>query len=196
MANPRAIIEMKNGNLIRLELYPGTAKNTVDNFIALSKDKFYDELIFHRVISGFMIQGGCPHGMGTGGPGYAIKGEFALNGVKNDIKHERGVISMARSSHPDSAGSQFFIMHADSPHLDGSYAAFGRVVEGIDTVDAIAAAETDIHDKPREEQRIRKITIELNGYDYDDPVDIEAPPFEMDTDTKIYICEPPRRPLP
>jgi peptidyl-prolyl cis-trans isomerase B (cyclophilin B) len=169
LANPTAIIEMKNGGLIKLELYPDTAKNTVNNFIALSKDKFYDGLIFHRVISGFMIQGGCPHGMGTGGPGYSIKGEFVSNGADNAIRHERGVISMARSSDPNSAGSQFFIMHHDAPHLDGNYAAFGKVTEGMNVVDEIAESDTDGNDKPLGEQRIRGIKIELNGYEYDDP---------------------------
>ncbi len=169
MGNPTAEFLMKNGDSIRVELYPEIAKNTVNNFISLTKDNYYDGLIFHRVIRGFMIQGGCPHGMGTGGPGYSIKGEFSSNGVSNPIKHERGVISMARSSNPDSAGSQFFIMHADSPHLDGQYAAFGKVTDGMEAVDKIAETDTDYGDRPLKEQRIDKITIELNGYEYDDP---------------------------
>lgn len=169
MGNPTATITMKNKKVIKLELYPEIAKNTVHNFIALSKDNFYDNLIFHRVISGFMIQGGCPHGIGTGGPGYSIKGEFAQNGIDNDIKHTPGVISMARSSHPDSAGSQFFIMHRTAPHLDGAYAAFGRVTEGQEVVDEIAGTPTDGNDRPLEPQRIETIKIELNGYEYEDP---------------------------
>ena len=154
------VIEMENGKKIELELYPETAPETVANFEKLVKSGFYDGLIFHRVIKGFMIQGGCPEGTGMGGPGWPIKGEFASNGVKNDLKHTRGVISMARSMMPDSAGSQFFIMHEDAPYLDGKYAAFGKVVEGMDTVDEIANVKTDRNDRPLEEQKIKKVTIE------------------------------------
>ena len=152
-------IEMENGKLIKIELYPDIAPETVKNFEKLVSEGFYDGLIFHRVIEGFMIQGGCPKGIGTGGPGYTIKGEFASNGVKNDLKHSRGVISMARSMMPDSAGSQFFIMHQDAPHLDGDYAAFGKVVEGMDVVDEIAATDVDRNDKPRNPQIMKKVTI-------------------------------------
>ena len=151
------IIEMENGKEIKLELYPDKAPITVENFEKLVGEGFYDGLTFHRIISGFMIQGGCPQGTGTGGPGYHIKGEFSANGVPNDIKHERGVISMARAMDPDSAGSQFFIMHRDASHLDGQYAAFGKVVEGIETVDAIAAAETDHSDRPITPVKIKRI---------------------------------------
>ncbi len=153
------IIKMKNGGTIKLELYPEYAPITVKNFIELAQKGFYNGLIFHRVIKGFMIQGGCPYGTGTGGPGYQIKGEFAQNGVNNPLKHSRGVISMARSMMPDSAGSQFFIMHQDAPHLDGAYAAFGKVVEGMETVDAIASVKTDWNDRPYEEQVIESITV-------------------------------------
>lgn len=154
------IIEMENGKKIKIELYPDKAPITVSNFEKLAKEGFYDGLTFHRVISGFMIQGGDPEGTGTGGPGYSIKGEFTSNGVKNDIKHERGVISMARSMHPDSAGSQFFIMHKAAPHLDGDYAAFGKVIEGMETVDEIAGCDTDYNDMPVKKQVIRKVTVE------------------------------------
>ena len=149
MANPIVTIEMENGDIMKAELYPEVAPNTVNNFISLVKKGYYDGLIFHRVIKGFMIQGGCPDGTGMGGPGYDIKGEFSQNGFKNDLKHTEGVLSMARAMHPDSAGSQFFIMHADAPHLDGSYAAFGHVVEGMDVVDEIASVATDFRDKPK-----------------------------------------------
>ena len=159
MANPIVTIEMEDGGVIRLELYPDIAPITVDNFVSLVKKGFYDGLIFHRVISGFMIQGGDPKGTGMGGPGYTIKGEFRANGVVNNIKHERGVISMARSMMPDSAGSQFFIMHADAPPLDGQYAAFGRVIEGIEEVDKIAAARTSRGDRPVTDQRMKKVTV-------------------------------------
>ena len=151
------IIEMENGKEIKLELYPDKAPITVENFEKLVGEGFYDGLTFHRVISGFMIQGGCPQGTGTGGPGYHIKGEFSANGVPNDIKHVRGVISMARAMDPDSAGSQFFIMHQDAPHLDGQYAAFGKVTEGIEAVDEIAAVETDFNDKPKTPVKIKRI---------------------------------------
>jgi len=160
MANPIVTMTMADGSVIKLELYPKTAPITVENFVSLVKKGFYDGLIFHRVIKGFMIQGGDPEGTGMGGPGYEIKGEFASNGVKNDLKHERGVISMARSMRPDSAGSQFFIMHKDAPHLDGQYAAFGKVIEGIETVDKIAETKTDYSDRPYEDQVIKSMTVE------------------------------------
>ncbi len=159
MANPIVTMTMDDGSVIKLELYPEVAPITVENFVSLIKKGFYDGLIFHRVISGFMIQGGDPQGTGMGGPGYEIKGEFASNGVKNDLKHERGVISMARSMRPDSAGSQFFIMHQNAPHLDGQYAAFGKVIEGIDVVDKIAAVKTDYSDRPLTEQKIKSMTV-------------------------------------
>ena len=149
---------MENGKTFRAELYPALAPNTVNNFLSLVGKKFYDGVIFHRVIAGFMIQGGDPQGVGTGGPGYHIKGEFSANGFANPIKHERGVLSMARAMNPDSAGSQFFIMHENSPHLDGQYAAFGKVIEGMETVDAIASVKTDYHDKPLPEQKMKKVT--------------------------------------
>ncbi len=169
MQNPIVTIETENG-IIKAELYPEKAPNTVNNFISLVKSGFYDGLIFHRVISGFMIQGGDPAGVGTGGPGYQIKGEFSMNGFKqNDIKHERGVISMARAMHPDSAGSQFFIMHKNSSHLDGQYAAFGKVIEGIEVVDAIASTKTDWNDKPKTPQIMKKVTVETFGTDYPQP---------------------------
>ena len=152
-------IEMANGKNIKIELYPDVAPITVANFEKLVKEGFYDGLIFHRVISGFMIQGGDPDGVGTGGPGYSIKGEFAINGVENDLKHTAGVLSMARSMMPDSAGSQFFIMHQDAPHLDGSYAAFGKVVEGMDVVDEIAAVDVNFNDKPLVDQVMKKVTL-------------------------------------
>ncbi len=155
----KAKIEMENGGMMTLELYPETAPITVENFVKLAKSGFYDGLIFHRVIEGFMIQGGDPTGTGMGGPGYQIKGEFAANGIKNQLKHTRGVISMARSARPDSAGSQFFIMHRDAPHLDGQYAAFGKMTDGFDVLDKIAAVDTDYADKPLSEQKMKKITI-------------------------------------
>lgn len=157
------IIEMENGAKIKVELDRTAAPNTVNNFLSLADKGFYNGLIFHRVIPGFMIQGGCPDGTGMGGPGYSIKGEFAANGVKNPIKHKRGVISMARAMNPNSAGSQFFIMHQDAPHLDGQYAAFGHVVEGMETVDAIAATPTNFSDRPLDPQRIKSITIVDEG---------------------------------
>lgn len=152
-------IQMENGKEIKLELYPDKAPMTVENFVKLARQGFYDGLIFHRVIQGFMIQGGCPDGTGMGGPGYHIQGEFALNGIDNPIKHTRGVISMARAQDPNSAGSQFFIMHQDAPHLDGQYAAFGKVVEGMDVVDEIACVDVDFRDKPTEPQRIKKVLV-------------------------------------
>lgn len=169
MTNPVVTITMTNGDVMKAELYPEIAPNTVNNFISLVQKGFYDGLIFHRVISGFMIQGGDPQGTGMGGPGYSIKGEFAMNGVRNDLKHTRGVLSMARSMMPNSAGSQFFIMHANAPHLDGQYAAFGKVVEGIDVVDKIASVRTGWQDKPVEEQKIQSMTVELFGETYPEP---------------------------
>ena len=159
MSNPVITITMENGDVMRGELYPEIAPITAENFEKLAGEKFYDGLTFHRVIPGFMIQGGCPRGNGTGGPGYQIKGEFAANGVANDLKHERGVLSMARAMDPDSAGSQFFIMVADAPHLDGQYAAFGKVTEGMEAADKIVNVKTDWHDCPREKQVIKTITI-------------------------------------
>ena len=158
--NPIVTIKMAQGGVIKAELYPEVAPNTVKNFVSLIKKGFYDGVIFHRVIPGFVIQGGDPQGIGIGGPGYSIKGEFAANGFKNDLKHTKGVLSMARSGHPDSAGSQFFIMVADAPHLNGQYAAFGKVTEGIDVVDGIVATKTDYSDKPYEDQVMEKVTVE------------------------------------
>ncbi len=169
MANPVVTFEMENGDIMKAELYPEIAPNTVKNFISLVNKGFYDGLIFHRVIRGFMIQGGCPDGTGMGGPGYTIRGEFAQNGFQNDLAHDPGVLSMARAMHPDSAGSQFFIMHEKSPHLDGAYAAFGKITEGMDTVNRIAETETDYSDRPLEDQRIKKVTVELFGEAYDAP---------------------------
>ena len=169
MQNPVVTITMKDGGVIKVELYPDKAPNTVNNFISLVNHNFYDGLIFHRVISGFMIQGGDPEGTGMGGPGYSIKGEFSQNRFNNDVKHERGVISMARSMMPDSAGSQFFIMHQDAPHLDGAYAAFGKVIEGMDVVDRIAGTATDYSDRPREDQVMETVTVETFGQEYDEP---------------------------
>ena len=166
MENPIVTFEMENGDIMKAELYPEIAPNTVNNFISLVKKGYYDGLIFHRVISGFMIQGGCPDGSGMGGPGYYIKGEFSQNGVDNDLKHTEGVLSMARSMNPDSAGSQFFIMHKNSPHLDGSYAAFGKVLEGIEVVNKIAETDTDYNDRPLEEQKMNTFTVYKNVLDY------------------------------
>ncbi|MCR5101974.1 MAG: peptidylprolyl isomerase [Butyrivibrio sp.] len=167
--NPIVTITMANGDVIKAELYPEIAPNTVNNFISLIQKNFYDGLIFHRVIEGFMLQGGDPQGIGIGGPGYGIKGEFAQNGFENNLKHTAGVLSMARSMHPDSAGSQFFIMHKDAPHLDGAYAAFGKVTEGQDIVDKIAAVATDYNDKPIEDQVMKTVTVETFGVDYPEP---------------------------
>lgn len=167
--NPVVTITMENGDNIKVKLYPEIAPNTVNNFISLVNKKFYDGLIFHRVIEGFMIQGGCPEGIGIGGPGYQIKGEFAANGFANDLKHSAGVISMARAQHPDSAGSQFFIMHKDAPHLDGSYAAFGKVIEGMDVVNKIAECVTDYQDRPMTPQVMKEVTAELFGETYAEP---------------------------
>ncbi len=169
MSNPIVTIEMENGDIIKAELYPEAAPNTVNNFISLVKNKFYDGLIFHRVIRGFMIQGGDPQGIGVGGPSYSIKGEFKMNGVVNDIKHTRGVLSMARAMAPNSAGSQFFIMHEDAPHLDGQYAAFGKVIEGMENVDKIAKCMTGRNDKPIHRQAMKKVTVDTFGVDYPEP---------------------------
>ena len=167
--NPVFTIKLRNGKEMKGELYPEAAPQSVGNFIALANSGFYDGLIFHRVIPGFMIQGGDPKGIGVGGPGYSIKGEFTANGFKNDLKHDRGVLSMARTMAPNSAGSQFFIMHQNSPHLDGQYAAFGRVTEGIEAVDAVANVRTDYNDKPRTPQVMKKVTVETFGVEYPEP---------------------------
>ena len=169
MANPVVTITMDNGDVMKAELYPEIAPNTVNNFISLVKKGFYDGLIFHRVINGFMIQGGCPDGTGMGGPGYSIKGEFTQNRFKNDLKHTAGVLSMARAMHPNSAGSQFFIMHKDAPHLDGAYAAFGKVIEGIEVVDKIADTDVDYNDRPTTPQVMKTVTVETFGVDYPAP---------------------------
>ena len=169
MANPIVTFEMENGDIMKAELYPDVAPNTVNNFISLVQNGFYNGLIFHRVICGFMIQGGCPQGIGTGGPGYQIKGEFLQNGFPNHLRHEPGVLSMARAMHPDSAGSQFFIMHETSPHLDGSYAAFGKVIEGLDVVNKIAEVATDFRDKPLEPQVMKSVTVDTQGETYAEP---------------------------
>lgn len=169
MKNPIVTIEMESGNKIEVELYPEIAPNTVNNFISLINKQFYDGTIFHRVIPGFMIQGGDPEGTGMGGPDYSIKGEFSSNGFKNDLKHSKGVISMARTSYPDSAGSQFFIMTSDSPHLDGDYAAFGKVISGIEEADRIVSVKRDYSDRPREDQRIKKMTVDTFGESYPEP---------------------------
>ena len=167
--NPIVTFTMENGDVMKAELYPDVAPNTVNNFISLVKKGFYDGLIFHRVIAGFMIQGGDPEGSGMGGPGYSIKGEFNYNGVENNLKHSRGVLSMARAQHPDSAGSQFFIMHADAPHLDGQYAAFGKLVEGEDVLDSIASIDTDWSDRPRTPQVMKTVTVDTFCVDYAEP---------------------------
>lgn len=167
--NPIVTFHMKNGDEIQAELYPEIAPISVNNFISLINKKFYDGLIFHRVIKGFMIQGGCPEGTGMGGPGYSIKGEFSQNGVPNDLAHDRGVLSMARAMNPNSAGSQFFIMVEKAPHLDGEYAAFGKVTEGMDVADAIVNQARDRMDRPRAEQRIKAVTVETFGVDYPAP---------------------------
>lgn len=169
MANPIVTITMENGDVMKAELYPDIAPISVNNFISLIQKGYYDGLIFHRVIRGFMIQGGCPEGNGTGGPGYSIKGEFSMNGVKNDLKHTEGVLSMARAMNPDSAGSQFFIMHKNSPHLDGSYAAFGKITEGMEVVNKIAETPTDYSDRPLEDQRMASVTVDTFGIEYPEP---------------------------
>ena len=175
MANPIATIEMENSGKIVMELFPDVAPQSVRNFVTLAQSGFYDGLIFHRVISGFMIQGGCPEGTGMGGPGYCIKGEFKLNGVDNNVSHKRGVVSMARAQSPNSGGSQFFIMHADGEFLDGQYAAFGQVIEGMEVVDAIAAVKTDGADRPQEEQKIKSITVDTQGKTYMPPEKLKDP---------------------
>ncbi len=167
--NPIVTITMENGDVMKAELYPEIAPNTVNNFISLIKKGYYDGIIFHRVINGFMIQGGCPDGTGMGGPGYSIRGEFTNNGFTNRLKHTPGVLSMARTMMPNSAGSQFFIMHKTSPHLDGEYAAFGKVIEGLDIVDKIATTQTDYSDRPLQEQKIKSMTVETFGVDYPEP---------------------------
>ena len=169
LANPIVTITMENGDVIKAELYPEIAPNTVNNFISLVKKGFYNGLNFHRIINGFMIQGGCPEGTGMGGPNYSIKGEFSQNGFKNDLKHTEGVLSMARSMRPDSAGSQFFIMHKAAPHLDGAYAAFGKVIEGMDVVDKIATTRTTYGDRPVKEQKMASVTVDTFGIDYPEP---------------------------
>ena len=167
--NPIVTIEMENGSVMKAELYPETAPNSVNNFISLIQKGFYDGLIFHRCIPGFMIQGGCPQGTGMGGPGYSIKGEFTQNGFQNDLIHQRGVLSMARAMDPNSAGSQFFIMVDQAPHLDGSYAAFGKVIVGMETADAIVSAKTDWNDCPRQKQMMKKVTVDTFGVEYPEP---------------------------
>lgn len=167
--NPVVTITMSDGNVIKAELYPEIAPISVRNFISLINKKFYDDLIFHRVINGFMIQGGCPDGTGMGGPGYSIKGEFAQNGFENPLKHTEGVLSMARAQHPDSAGSQFFIMHKNAPHLDGQYAAFGKVIEGMDVVNRIAETATDYSDRPLQDQVMKSVTVDTFGVEYPEP---------------------------
>ena len=169
LANPIVTITMENGDVIKAELYPDIAPNTVNNFISLVKKGFYNGLNFHRIINGFMIQGGCPEGTGMGGPNYSIKGEFSQNGFKNDLKHTRGVLSMARTMVPDSAGSQFFIMHEAAPHLDGAYAAFGKVIEGMDVVNKIATTRTTYGDRPVKEQKMASVTVDTFGIDYPEP---------------------------
>ena len=169
MSNPIVTIEMENGKKITAELYPDIAPQSVRNFISLANSGFYNGLIFHRCIYGFMIQGGCPDGTGMGGPGYSIKGEFTMNRFPNNLKHDRGVLSMARTMAPDSAGSQFFIMVEQAPHLDGQYASFGKVIEGMEVADAIVSTKRDWNDKPRETQRMKKVTVETFGVDYPEP---------------------------
>jgi len=168
-ANPIVTITMENGDIMKAELYPEIAPNTVNNFISLVKKGYYDGLIFHRVIRGFMIQGGCPQGTGMGGPGYHIKGEFSYNGFTNTLKHTPGVLSMARTMMPDTAGSQFFLMHETSPHLDGQYAAFGKVIDGLEIVDKIACVKTDYSDRPMQKQVIKSMTVDTFGVDYPEP---------------------------
>ena len=168
MSNPTVLLETTSGDIL-IELFPDKAPDTVANFLQYVDDGFYANTIFHRVIPGFMIQGGCPDGTGMGGPGYSIKGEFAQNGVKNELRHTEGVLSMARAMHPDSAGSQFFIMHKNAPHLDGAYAAFGKVTEGMDVVNQIAETDTDYSDRPLDEQKIKSMTVDTFGVDYPEP---------------------------
>ncbi|OOM11095.1 peptidylprolyl isomerase [Clostridium saccharobutylicum] len=173
MKNPIITMTMENGGVIKAELYPEVAPNTVRNFVDLINRGFYDGLIFHRVIPGFMIQGGCPEGTGMGGPGYSIKGEFTSNGFNNTLKHSKGVLSMARAMHPDSAGSQFFIMVADAPHLDGQYASFGKVIEGMEVADKIVAQKTDVYDRPYEDQKIKSVVVDMQGEEIKEPEIIE-----------------------
>ena len=175
MANPTFKITMENGSVMEGELYPEIAPQSVYNFIDLANHNYYDGLIFHRVIPGFMIQGGCPEGTGMGGPGYCIKGEFFFNGIKNDLKHKRGVLSMARSQSPNSGGSQFFVMHQDARHLDGQYAAFGKVTSGLEVIDAIASVKTNAQDRPLEEQKIASITVDTHGETYPEPNKLPDP---------------------
>jgi len=175
--NPIVTITMENGDVMKAELYPEIAPTSVNNFISLINKGFYNGLIFHRVIRGFMIQGGCPQGTGMGDPGYSIRGEFASNGFKNDLKHTKGVLSMARAMAPNTGGSQFFIMHETSPHLDGSYAAFGKVIEGLDVIDKIACVPTDYSDRPLEDQRIASMTVETFGLEYEEPEKITRSRF-------------------
>ena len=175
MANPIATFELENGPVITAELYPEIAPQSVYNFISLANKGFYDGLIFHRVIPGFMIQGGCPQGTGMGGPGYCIKGEFLFNGVDNNLKHKRGVLSMARAQSPNSGGSQFFIMHQDAPHLDKQYAGFGKVLTGIEAVDAICKVKTDSYDRPMEDQKIKSIRVDTQGVEYPEPKKLPDP---------------------
>ena len=175
MANPIATFELENGSVITAELYPEIAPQSVYNFISLANKGFYDGLIFHRVIPGFMIQGGCPEGTGMGGPGYCIKGEFLFNGVENNLKHKRGVLSMARAMSPNSGGSQFFIMHQDAPHLDKQYAGFGKVLTGIEAVDAICKVKTNEQDRPMEEQKIKSVRVDTLGVEYPEPKKLPDP---------------------
>ena len=175
MENPVVTIEMENGGIITAELYPDVAPQSVYNFISLANSGFYDGLIFHRVIPGFMIQGGCPEGTGMGGPGYCIKGEFLFNGVDNKLKHKRGVLSMARAQSPNSAGSQFFIMHQDAPHLDKQYAAFGKVLSGMEVVDAICQVKTDRNDRPETEQKMKSVCVDTKGETYPEPKKLKDP---------------------
>ena len=175
MANPIATFELENGSVITAELYPDKAPQSVYNFISLANAGFYDGLIFHRVIPGFMIQGGCPEGTGMGGPGYCIKGEFLFNGVENNLKHKRGVLSMARAMSPNSGGSQFFIMHQDAPHLDKQYAGFGKVLTGIEAVDAICKVKTNGQDRPIEDQKIKSIRVDTQGVEYPEPKKLPDP---------------------
>lgn len=169
MENPVVTFEMENGDIMKAELYPKIAPNTVNNFISLVQKGYYDGLTFHRVIRGFMIQGGCPDGTGMGGPGYNIKGEFNQNGFTNNLKHTAGVLSMARAMDPDSAGSQFFIMHKDADHLDGAYAAFGQIIQGMDVVDKIAKRDTDYNDRPLDKQKMKKVSVDTKGIEYAEP---------------------------
>ena len=189
MANPIVTFTMENGDVMKAELYPEIAPTSVNNFVNLVQNGFYDGLIFHRVIAGFMIQGGDPEGTGMGGPGYSIKGEFASNGFKNDLKHTRGVLSMARSMRPDSAGSQFFIMHQNAPHLDGDYAAFGKLIEGEDVLDKIAGVDTDYSDRPRKPQVMKTVTVETFGEEYPEPEKSDT----VNCCTRLYIFRNVRR---